>query len=218
MLDVTPIWVICSPPGCITLAHSSQNPANQAQHKWLVLPQCTWWQWNATSLCHKKKAETLWQWWQQLLQEKGSCWCCMVELFCMSLKDELFCSSKTIWWCFWAKWCSPHLLQKIIWRCGSSDQIKNHWFCCFQTLWVSCCSYQSWSSKISWIILCFPYKPLKTYLMLATASEQFFYPKDPIDLQFATFKVINATFIQLFSIHAFVKHDECINKIPLMLS
>ena len=29
----------------------SQKPADQAQSKWLVFTQCTWGQWNPTSLC-----------------------------------------------------------------------------------------------------------------------------------------------------------------------
>ena len=29
-----------------------QNPADQAQHKWLVLPHCTWRQWYPVSLCN----------------------------------------------------------------------------------------------------------------------------------------------------------------------
>ena len=45
------IWVVCSPP-----AHNTQakNPADQAQCKWLVLPQCTWGQWNPNPLCNRK--------------------------------------------------------------------------------------------------------------------------------------------------------------------
>ena len=34
--------MICSPPAHVAQAYLSQNPANQAQHKWLVLTQCTW--------------------------------------------------------------------------------------------------------------------------------------------------------------------------------
>ena len=38
MLEVASIWVVCSPPAHVTQTYLSQNPANQAQHKWLVLP------------------------------------------------------------------------------------------------------------------------------------------------------------------------------------
>ena len=39
-------------PACDTQAYTVQNPADQAQCKWLVLPQCTWGQWNPIPLCN----------------------------------------------------------------------------------------------------------------------------------------------------------------------
>ena len=44
MLEEAPLWVICSPPALPKHAYHvvSLNLAHQAQHKWLVLPQCIW--------------------------------------------------------------------------------------------------------------------------------------------------------------------------------
>ena len=42
-------------PAHDTQAYSGQNPADWAQHKWLVLPQCTWGQWYPNPLCNIKE-------------------------------------------------------------------------------------------------------------------------------------------------------------------
>ena len=52
-------------PACTTLSLIKSEPANQAQHKWLVLPQCTWGQWNTFSLCHTFGAQCG-AWWKTL--------------------------------------------------------------------------------------------------------------------------------------------------------
>ena len=50
MLEVASIWVVCSP--LLAIPKLIQNPADQAQCKWLVAPQCTWGQWNPIPLCN----------------------------------------------------------------------------------------------------------------------------------------------------------------------
>ena len=47
-LDVASIWVICSL--LLMIPKLIQDPSDQAQHKWLVLPQCTWGQCNPLPL------------------------------------------------------------------------------------------------------------------------------------------------------------------------
>ena len=42
-------------PAHDTQAYSGQNPADQVQCKWLVLPQHTWEQWNPIPLCNNNK-------------------------------------------------------------------------------------------------------------------------------------------------------------------
>ena len=49
-LEVASIWVVYSP--LLMIPKLIQNPADQAQCKWLVLPQCTGGQWNPIPLCN----------------------------------------------------------------------------------------------------------------------------------------------------------------------
>ena len=60
MLEVASIWVVCSP--LLMIPKLIQNPADQAQCKWLVFPQCTWGQWNPIPLCNTFGAQCGAQW------------------------------------------------------------------------------------------------------------------------------------------------------------